>query len=121
MKKLLLLVLLIPSYGMAQSINRQLMEIKHPELKSNLFKASRRIETGAQLLGVGGACVAGAVILSLDADIESKRTTVKIMSAAGGVLCLLGGTILGSAGERLFMSRRDRQIAFNGNSIIYKF
>ena len=122
MNKLLLLILLAPSLGKAQSFKKEYEGIKHPETKTELFRSSRRLQTAGGLFGVGGGMLATGIILSMDADTKGRRTGAKIVSGAGGVFCLIGGVILGNAGESLMRSRNDKhQVAFTGNSIVYTF
>jgi hypothetical protein len=122
MKRLLLLTLFIPSLVKSQSFKKEYEGIKHPEIKTELFKSSRRLQTAGGLLGVGGAMLAGGIVLSMDADKESKRTAAKIIAGSGGVFCLIGGIILSNAGESLMKIRKDKnQVAFTGSSIVYTF
>lgn len=122
MKNLLLLILFLPAAGYAQSFNKQFEGIKHPEIKTELYRTSRRLQTSGALIAVGGGFLATGTIISFNADSEGKRTTAKIIAGAGGLFCLIGGVMLSNAGESLFRSRNDkRSVAFNGSSIVVRF
>lgn len=122
MKKLILAFLLFPVIGKSQSFKRQFNELKNPEIKSELYKSSRRLQTAGASLGIGGGLIGASVILSIDANTQSKQTSAKIIAGSGGLFCLIGGILLGNAGESLLRSRNDKKpVAFTGNSIIYNF
>lgn len=122
MKKWLLLIVFIPCIAKSQNLKREYEALKHPEIKTELFRSSRRLQTAGGLLGVGGGLLATGLILSIDADTKGRQTGAKIVSGVGGVFCLIGGVILGNAGESLMKSRQDKnRVAFTGHSISYTF
>jgi len=122
MRKLTLIILLIPAIGKSQSLKRQFNELKYPELKTELYKSSKRLQTAGACLGIGGGLIATSVIFSIDANTKSKQTSAKIIAGSGGLFCLIGGILLGNAGESLLRSRNDKKpLTFNGNTIIYTF
>lgn len=118
MKKLLLALCLFPFVTTAQSIKNQSRQKKNPEVKTELFKSSRKLQNAGACLGVGGGLLAVGSILAIDADTKTKMTAAKVVSGGGGLFCLVGGILIGGAGESLFRSRDDKKvIAFTGNAL----
>lgn len=125
-RQLLTIILFIPILviGQRKSFNREFEELKNPMLKSESYKAAKKLGIAGGLLGFGGGLIATAVALSPDADTESKKTAVKVTALTGGVFCLLGGAILGNVGQHLIRIEGRKstvEIKFTGNAFVYNF
>lgn len=90
--------------------------------QSESYKIGRRIGGGGALVAIGGASIAGSILVSADKSNKDNSSTVKGLAIFGGASLVLGGIFISTAGNRILKGNKPLSgLTFTGNSIVYNF
>lgn len=96
----------------------------YPDYQLNeSYKPGKRLIAGGSLVGLGGALIAGGLVVSSNTTANDSKTVVQALTIAGGAGALIGGLLISSAGSS-FIIQKKRESAyfqFRGNSIALVF
>jgi hypothetical protein len=80
-----------------------------------------KIKAGAATIGMGGILLAGSVVMLGEAKTQNGKTPAYIIAGGGGVLCFLGGVLLGKGASMLMKNQNVAGLKFTGTSLALRF
>lgn len=80
-----------------------------------------KIKAGAATIGMGGFLLAGGMVVLGEAKTQDGKVPAYILAGGGGVLCFVGGVLLGNGATMLAKQNSTARLKFTGTSLTINF
>ena len=80
-----------------------------------------KIKAGAATIGMGGVLLACSMVVMGEAKTQEGKVPAYILAGGGGVLCFVGGVLLGNGVTALAKQNSTARLKFTGTSLTLNF